>query len=409
MSSEKLITVEELQSNLLNAYHEEFPNDEPTICAFAPGRVNLIGEHSDYNNGFVFPMAISVGTMIMGKALDDQENKKCYFRTLAQDLKESKSFELDLMEPITRLESPKWGNYVVGVLALFLERIKANKKKPFRALISTSVPIGGGLSSSASIEVAMCTFLEILYQDEYAHDLQLTNIEKALLCCKAEQTYANVPCGIMDQYTSCLAKADNAILIDCQNNTSRYVLFNDKSLCILVTNSNVKHELVSGKFAENVGHCQYAAKILGHNTLRDVASIDELEQAHDKMSPITYRRAHHVITEIQRTQAGAQALENGDYNEFGRLMYESHESLRTYFEVSCAELDQLVDLARSVDGVFGSRMTGAGFGGCTVTLVKKSSVEKCMETIKNNYKGKASFYQFEPSDGARSIDIKKAE
>ncbi|CAF3772823.1 unnamed protein product [Rotaria sordida] len=408
MSSEKLTTVEELQANLINAYHEEFPNDEPTICAFAPGRVNLIGEHSDYNSCFVFPMGISVGTMVIGKALDDQENPKCYFRTLAEDLKESKSFELDITEQITPLESPKWGNYVVGVLALFLERIKPNKKKSFRALISTSVPIGGGLSSSASIEVAMCTFLEILYRDEYAYDLQLSQVEKALLCCKAEQTYANVPCGVMDQYISCFAKADHAILVDCKNNTSKYVLFHDKSLCILVTNSNVKHELTSGKFAENVEHCQQAAKILGHKNLRDVSSIDELEQGRDKMSPVTYRRAHHVITEMQRTQAGAQALENKDYKEFGRLMYESHESLRKYFEVSCAELDQLVELARSVDGVFGSRMTGAGFGGCTVTLVKKSSVEKCIETIKNNYKGKATFYQFEPSDGARSIDLKKS-
>ncbi|CAF2397871.1 unnamed protein product [Rotaria sp. Silwood2] len=285
-------------------------------------------------------MGISVGTMIMGRILDDQE-----------DLKESKSFELDLTQPVIPFESPQWGNYVVGVLALFLE-----------------LPIGSGLSSSASIEVAM-----------------------SLLCCKAEQTYGNVPCGIMNQYTSCLAKADHVILIDCQNNTSRYVLFNDKNLCILVTNSNVKYDLVSEKFAENVGQCQYAAKILGHQTLRDVASIDEFKQARDKMSPVTYRRAHYVITEMQRTQAGAQALENRDYNEFSHLMYESHESLRKYFEVSCVELDQLVDLARSVDGVFGSRMTGAGFGSCTVTLVKKSSIEKCMKTINNNYKDKASF------------------
>jgi galactokinase len=180
-----------------------------------------------------------------------------------EDVKESKSFELDQTEKISPLESPKWGNYVIGVVALFLERIKPNKKRPFRALIATSVPIGGGLSSSASIEVAMCTFLEILYQDEYAHDLQLSKIEKALLCCKTEQIFANVPCGVMDQYASCMAKADHAILIDCYDNTSKLVPFNDKDLCILVTNSNVKHELVSGKFAENVQHCQDAAKILG--------------------------------------------------------------------------------------------------------------------------------------------------
>jgi galactokinase len=181
----------------------------------------------------------------------------------SEDIKESKSFELDQNEKIIPLESPKWGNYVVGVVALFLERIKPNKKKPFRAFIATSVPIGGGLSSSASIEVAMCTFLEILYQGEYANDLQLSKIEKALLCCKAEQTFANVPCGVMDQYASCMGKADHAILIDCHDNTSKLVPFNDQDLCVLVTDSNVKHELTSGKFAENVQHCQDAAKILG--------------------------------------------------------------------------------------------------------------------------------------------------
>lgn len=283
MSSEKLITVDELQANLLDAYRKEFSNDEPTLCAFAPGRVNLIGEHSDYNDGFVFPMATPVGTMVIGKALDETEDQKCYFRTLSgdyhewimfyqenfyfvffeEDIKESKSFELDQSEKISRLESPKWGNYVVGVLALFLERIKPNKKRPFRAIIATSVPIGGGLSSSASIEVAMCTFLEELYQGEYANDLQLSKVEKALLCCKAEQIYANVPCGVMDQYTSCMGQPDHAILIDCHDNTSKLIRFNDKDMCILVTNSNVKHELTSGKFAENVQHCQDAVKILG--------------------------------------------------------------------------------------------------------------------------------------------------
>jgi galactokinase len=341
------------------------------------------------------------------------------------DIKEEKSFELDQTEKISPLESPKWGNYVIGVVSLFLERIKPNKKRSFRAFIATSVPIGGGLSSSASIEVAMCTFLEMLYQNQYANDLQLSKLDKALLCCKAEQTFPNVPCGVMDQYVSCMAKADHAILIDCHDNTSKLIPFNDPDLCILVTNSNVKHELVSGKFAENFQHCQDAAKILSHKTLRDVSTIEELEQAKNKMPSVTYKRAHHVVTEIQRTQAGAQALENNDYQEFGRLMYESHESLKNYFQVSCEELDQLVELARSVDGVFGSRMTGAGFGeylyvfffylfylfflgGCTVTLVKKSAVKKCIETIQKGYKGKASFYEFEPCDGARPIDLKNS-
>ncbi|CAF1094333.1 unnamed protein product [Adineta steineri] len=407
MVSEEIATLEQLQTNLLESYQEEFPNDEPTICAFAPGRVNLIGEHVDYVDGFVFPMAIPLGTMIIGKALDDSITSTCYIRTLSKDVGEPKSIEIDLTKEISPLKSPKWANYVVGVLALFLERMKPTKKQPFRILIATTVPIGGGLSSSASIEVAMCTFLELLYKKSLTNGQQLSKVDKALLCCKAEQVYANVPCGIMDQYTACMAEANHALLIDCRDNTSKSIPMTNKDVCVLVTNSNVKHELVAGTYAERVRHCQEAADILGHKKLREVTSIKELENVRDKMSPVIYKRAHHAITEIKRTEAGAKALSNNDYTEFGRLMYESHESLRDDFEVSCEELDQLVSLARSVDGVYGSRMTGGGFGGCTVTLVAKSSVDKCIETIKKGYKATASFYQFVPSDGARAIDLKK--
>ncbi|CAF1142914.1 unnamed protein product [Rotaria sordida] len=408
MASEKTITLKEFKDNLLESYRKEFPNDEPTICAFAPGRVNLIGEHVDYNDGFVFPMAIPLGTMIIGKALDNStNNNKCYIQTLSNDVDEPKSIEVDLTKEISRFESPKWANYVVGVLALFLERTKPEKRQSFRIIIATSVPIGGGLSSSASVEVAMCTFLELLYQYSSMNFQPLSKVNKALLCCKAEQTYAQVPCGIMDQYTACIAEADHALLIDCRNNTSQSIPMKNKDVCVLVVNSNVKHELVAGTYAQRVQHCQEAANILGHKKLREVSSIEELEKARDKMSSVIYKRARHAITEIKRTEAGAKALINNDYNEFGRLMYDSHESLRDDFEVSCEELDQLVELARSVDGVYGSRMTGGGFGGCTVTLVKKSSVEKCIDTIKKGYKGTASFYEFEPSNGTCSVNLKK--
>ncbi|UJR21662.1 hypothetical protein I4U23_024739 [Adineta vaga] len=401
MVSEKISAVEQLRENLLQSYRVEFPDDKPTICAFAPGRVNLIGEHVDYNDGFVFPMAIPFGTMIMGKALDESTTSKCYIRTLSKDVDEPKSIEIDLTQEISPLKSPKWANYIVGVLALFLNQTKRDKKLPFQILISTTVPIGGGLSSSASVEVAMCTFLELLYQDA------LTKVDKALLCCKAEQTYANVPCGIMDQYTACMAEANHALLIDCRDNTSKSIPMMNKDVCVLVTNSNVKHALVSGTYAERVRHCQEAANLLGLKKLREVNSMKELENVRDKISPVIYKRARHVITEIKRAEIGAKALSKNDYKEFGRLMYESHESLRDDFEVSCQELDELVELARSVDGVYGSRMTGGGFGGCTVTLVAKSAVEKCIETMKNGYKGTASFYEFEPSDGAHAVDLKQ--
>jgi len=409
MKSEKIATLEQLQADLLHSYREEFPHDEPTLCAFAPGRVNLIGEHVDYVDGFVFPMAIPVGTMILGKALDDSTTSTCYIRTLSKDVGEPKSVTIDLNNEISPLKSPKWANYVVGVLALFLERTKPSKKLPFRILIATSVPIGGGLSSSASVEVAMCTFLELLYQNSLSSAQQLSKVDKALLCCKAEQTYANVPCGIMDQYTACMAEADHALLIDCRDNTSKPIPMKNKDVCVLVTNSNVKHELVAGTYAERVRHCQEAANLLGYKKLREVTSMKELENSRDEMPPVIYKRARHAITEIKRTEFGARALSNDNYKEFGRLMYESHESLRDDFEVSCEELDQLVELARSVDGVYGSRMTGGGFGGCTVTLVAKSAVETCIDAIQKGYKGTASFYVFEPSDGARSVALNKQQ
>lgn len=279
---------------------------------------------------------------------------------LIEDVDEPKSIEVDLTKEISPLKSPKWANYVLGVLAHFFDRAKPNKKQAFRILIATSVPIGGGLSSSASVEVAMCTFLELLHQGSLGQPL--SKVDKALLCQKAEQTFANVPCGIMDQYTSCMAQARHALLVDCRDNTSKLIPMTDNEVCVLVTNSNVKHELVAGTYAERVRHCQEAAHILGRKKLREVSSIEELDKFKDKMSPVVYKRARHAITEILRAEIAATALSNNDYTAFGQLMYESHASLRDDFEVSCEELDQLVDLARPVDGVYGSRMTGGGFG-----------------------------------------------
>lgn len=279
-----------------------------------------------------------------------------------EDIDDPKSIEFDLNADVTPVKSPRWANYVLGIIALFYERTKPTKRVPFRIMIATSVPIGGGLSSSASVEVSMCTFLESLYEKASVNFKQLTKVDKALLCQKAEQTFANVPCGIMDQYTSCLAQIDHALLVDCRDNTSKAIPMTNKDVCILVTNSNVKHALVAGTYAERVRHCQEAATALGYKKLREVKSLDELNKVKDQLLPVIYKRARHAVTEILRTEQGAQALINNDYELFGKLMYESHESLRDDFEVSCEELDQLVDLAKTVQGVYGSRMTGGGFG-----------------------------------------------
>lgn len=185
------------------------------------------------------------------------------FLFLSGDVGEPKSVEVDLSQPLKPVSSPKWANYVLGVLALFLERIPVNEKRGFRIVIATTVPIGGGLSSSASIEVAMCTFLESLYKDVHGQGLPLSKVDKALLCCQAERTYANVPCGIMDQYTSCMAQSGHALLIDCRDKTCQSIPMKDDNVCVLVVNSNVKHELVAGTYAQRVHDCHEAAKVLG--------------------------------------------------------------------------------------------------------------------------------------------------
>ena len=190
-----------------------------------------------------------------------------------EDVDEPKSIEVDLSHELTPIKSPKWANYILGVLAIFLDRLKPQEKKSFRILIATSVPIGGGLSSSASVEVAMCTFLEQLY----SQSLQLSKVDKALLCCQAERTYANVPCGIMDQYTACMAESEHALLIDCRDNTSKLIPMKDRDVKVLVTNSNVKHELVAGAYAERVKHCQEAAKILGEREERIFLREENIE------------------------------------------------------------------------------------------------------------------------------------
>ncbi|CAF1250149.1 unnamed protein product [Didymodactylos carnosus] len=318
-------------------------------------------------------MAIQLGTIIVGKQID---GTKCTIKTLSEDVDKPTHIDIDLTKVVKPVDSPKWSNYVTGVLALYLDKIKPKQKHAFQLCIGNNVPVGGGLSSSASIEVAMCTFLECLYQQE------LDKLEKALLCQKAEQTFANVPCGIMDQYVACKGEKDHAVLIDCRTNTSKLIPMKDQDVAILVSNTNVKHELGVGTFGERVQQCEEAAKILGMLTvkciyipmsllqlqylgkkrLRDVESLDELKKLHGKMPDVSYRRAYHVVTEIDRTKKGAEALADNNYELFGKYMLESHKSLKDDYEVSCEELDQFVEILKDIDGVYGTRMTGAGFG-----------------------------------------------
>ncbi|CAG5127731.1 unnamed protein product [Candidula unifasciata] len=389
--------VEELVCEAVAAFEKRF-GVKPSVAAKAPGRVNLIGEHTDYNDGFVFPMALPMVTVIVG---NPTASGTCCIETLAAGV-DHKYVEF----PVSQLKpgTPKWCNYVKGVAAqmpgwwpCFLR---------MHVFITTSVPLGGGVSSSASMEVAAYTFLEQIMLGA-VNGTSLT--DKILRCQKAEHEFAGMPCGIMDQFISMMGKDGHALLIDCRAQQGRLVPMSDPSVVVLVTNSNVKHELSGSEYPTRRKQCETAAEALGVNSLRDATEL-HLEEQKKALDEETYSRVKHVVSETRRTVEAATALENGDYNTFGNLMVASHISLRDDYEVSCKELDDLVDFALEMkpEGVFGSRMTGGGFGGCTVTLVKTCAVESVIAHIDSKYKATgntATFYICQPSDGASRVSL----
>ncbi len=381
----------------------------PRWLAAAPGRVNVIGEHTDYNDGFVLPMAIERYTVIAAdrsaaaaplihlRSTSPGLDAKLPAREKSGDL-DSGGVAIDLRQPLKPWPKGSWVNYPAGVLAGFLAR--GTDPGPFDALIHSTVPLGGGLSSSAALEVATATLLEAITGQK------LDPVEKALLCQKAEHEYAGMPCGIMDQFISVLGQADHLLLLDCRSRKPELVPMTDPSVAILITNTNVKHELTGGGYAQRRAQCETAAKILGVPSLRN-ATADALERAKPKLEEVVYRRARHVIGEIERTVHAAAGVRAANWPTVGQLMYASHRSLREDYEVSCAELDAVVDIAQSIGpggGVIGCRMTGGGFGGCTVALVETTAVESISRKIAADYKGRtgieATMFVSRPAGGA---------
>ncbi|XP_040542211.1 galactokinase isoform X1 [Gallus gallus] len=363
------------------------------VAAWAPGRVNLIGEHTDYNGGFVLPMALQLGTVLVGSPTQDGTIS---ILTTAPGADEPHRVRFPAPTQSRPLSPgrPHWANYVKGVI----QHYRGGPVPGFNAVIASDVPLGSGLSSSASLEVATYTFLQQLCPDD--GDL----VAKALACQQAEHTFASVPCGIMDQFISVMAKENHALLIDCRSLDAVPVPLRDANLAVLITNSNVRHALTGSEYPTRRRQCQEAAAALGRTTLRDV-TMAELEASRSRLGEEVYRRARHVVGEMERTARAAQALRDGDYVTFGMLMVESHNSLRDDYAVSCPELDQLVEAALEVDGVYGSRMTGGGFGGCTVTLLVAEATERAQQHIQEKYSGTATFYVTKPSDGAKVLPL----
>lgn len=387
------MTLNELGTQVAQEFAKQFGREARWIAA-APGRVNVIGEHTDYNDGFVFPMAIDRYTVI---AAAPGQDKQVRFRSSAG----YEPVTIDLGQPLKPAAKGAWYNYPLGVLAGFAAR--GLQFGGFDALVHSTVPLGGGLSSSAALEVSTATLLELITGKK------LDPVEKALLCQKAEHDYAGMPCGIMDQFISVMGKKDHVLLLDCRSRQTELVPMSDPSVELLITNTNVKHELTGGEYAKRRAQCEQAAKVLGVPSLRE-ATAAALESARGKMDEVVFRRARHVIGEIDRTTRAAGEVRKSQWASVGELMYASHASLKDDYEVSCPELDAVVDIAKSIGlkgGVYGCRMTGGGFGGCTVALVQANKVDEISRQIAAEYekrtKIKPTLFVSRPAAGATVV------
>jgi len=430
----------------ISRFKEEF-NCDPTVSVFAPGRVNLIGEHVDYVQGYVMPFCLPFRTIIVGgKAPSSAAGVSTVVTCNICGDESRTSFTVD--DTLSKGQ-PSWANYVKGTIAQYLEDLPAGCA--FNCAIQSDVPIGAGLSSSAALEVATATFLEQLYSIESTDNLK-SGVKKALRCQQAEHVFADMPCGIMDQYVSALGQADNLLLLDCRTHSFELITMGgnpaDKPV-LLVCNSNVKHSLSGSEYPDRVRQCAEALACIqrrhpGVQSLRD-ATLEQLQEANSAghrsevptdpqllqamkrkqkrstndlredeereaesgLSRAAYTRAHHCITENIRTLEAADAILAGDYETVGQAMTASHRSLQFDFEVSCAELDLLVRVALQVEGVYGSRMTGGGFGGCTVTLVKAEAAEMLVQVLLHNYP-LCECHIVQPSAGAGRLDLASA-
>ena len=344
----------------------------------APGRVNLIGEHTDYTEGFVMPAAINFATTVTVAPRADR-----LLSVFSENCEDAIEFDLD--DPGPRATG-HWSDYVKGV-ALVLEQ-SGHRLRGASLRIRGEVPIGSGLSSSAALEVA--TALALLAISGH----HVPPVELAKLCQRAENEFVGMRCGIMDQFISCCGQVDRALMLDCRSLEYK-VLPVPPQIRLVICNTMVKHELASTEYNTRRAECEagvhhFAQSRPNVRALRDV-TMAELERSRTDLSEVVYRRCRHVISENARVHEAADALAAGDIRKFGRLMNESHSSLRNDYEVSCKELDLMVELATQVEGVYGTRMTGGGFGGCTITLVKAESVEEFKRTVARRYEEATGF------------------
>lgn len=387
-----------MKNKMLEKFNEKFGYKEGVRVFFSPGRVNLIGEHTDYNGGHVFPCALSFGTY---GAISLREDKVVRMYSENFDDKGIISFNID---DLKNDKEHDWANYPKGVIDV-LRKHGYDVNKGFDMVVYGNIPNGAGLSSSASLELLMAVMMNDIY------DFNIDRVELVKYCQEAENDFIGVNCGIMDQFAIGMGKDSNAILLDCNTLDYKYSTVNLKDEVIVIANTNKRRGLADSKYNERRGECEEALKELQSelkiNALGELTE-DEFEQSkHLIKNDVRAKRAKHAVYENQRTLKAVKALEDNDIDTFGQLMNESHNSLRDDYEVTGKELDTLVDLASKQEGTIGSRMTGAGFGGCTVSIVKKPMVEKFIENVGKEYKEKigydADFYVANIGSGTREI------
>jgi galactokinase len=379
------------QAKVQHVFEQSFGGSPPLLVQ-APGRVNLIGEHTDYNGGFVLPCAIDFGTWVAVGPRDDDQ-----VRVVAADYGNQED-TFSLSAPITPHPSQRWSNYVRGVVKYLLAR-----GQPLRGLelvVSGDVPQGAGLSSSASLEVAIGqAFRE-------AQGLALGPEELALIGQQAENHFVGCNCGIMDQMISARGRRNHALLLDCRSLEGRLIPM-PANLTVLIVHSNVRRGLVDSEYNTRRQQCEAAARHYGVETLRELTR-EGLEAGRAGLDEVCYRRARHVVGENARTLAAAEALERGDVKTLGRLMAESHAAMRDDFEITVPPIDGLVDIIRERLGEEGgARMTGGGFGGCVVALLRPEKVESVIAAVRERYPARYGLeptcYVCQASDGARRL------
>lgn len=387
-----------MKERLIQQFQELFKGEGEIRSYFAPGRVNLIGEHTDYNGGHVFPCALTLGTYGIVRNREDRK-----LRFYSANFEKLGVIETSLDELVPNPKA-NWTNYPKGVMWAF-EKRGYKLTHGLDILIYGNIPNGSGLSSSASLEV----LTGVILKDTFGFDVSMVDI--ALIGQDSENNFNGCNCGIMDQFASAMGKKDHAIFLDTNTLHYEYAPVILKDAKIVITNSKVKHSLVDSAYNDRRTECETALKEL--QTVTDIKSLGELTEeeyeAHKDAikDAVRQKRAKHAVYENQRAVRAVEALKNQDVELFGKLMNASHESLRYDYEVSCEEIDILVDLAQAMTGVIGSRITGGGFGGCTVSIVKNDAVDQFISEIGKTYQEKvgheAEFYVVDIGDGAGII------